>query len=181
METTLARTKFIEGYEGLYLVSDDGEVYSCERIVENGRFTGKRKGRKLKQGKRGNKSNNGAKSDQYRFVTLFKDGKGRSYSVHRLVAEAFIPNPDNLPEVNHKDEDPANNHVDNLEWCTRQYNIDYSKSKAVEQIDASGSVVATYKSISHASQITGIGRRSINNALRGWCNTAGGYEWKYAG
>lgn len=175
----MARTKFIEGYEGMYLITDEGEVYSCERMVENGRFTGKRKGKKLKQGRRGNKSKHGAKSDQYRFVRLSKNGESRSYSVHRLVAEAFIPNPDNLPEVNHKDEDPSNNRVDNLEWCTRQYNIEYSKGKMVQQIDNNGNVVAVYKSIKYASDITGIGRRNINNALCGWSSTAGGFTWKY--
>lgn len=175
----MARTKFIEGYEGMYLISDEGEVYSCERVVENGRFTGKKKGRKPKQGERGNKSKHGAKSDKYKFVRLSKNGDSRSYSVHRLVAEAFIPNPDNLPEVNHKDKDPSNNCVDNLEWCTRQYNIEYSKGKMVQQIDDKGNVIAVYKSIKYASDITGIGRRSINNALRGWSSAAGGFTWKY--
>lgn len=173
------RTKFIEGYEGLYLVSEDGEVYSCERVVENGRFTGKRKGRKLKQGKRGNRSKHGAKSDQYRFVSLSKNGKSRKYSAHRLVAEAFLSNPSNLPEVNHKDEDPSNNNVDNLEWCTRQYNIEYSKGKMVRQIDSQGEVIAVYRSIRDASDATGIRRTNINNALRGWSATAGGYSWQY--
>lgn len=176
MGKTVALTKFIEGYEGLYLVSEDGEVYSCERVVENGKFTGKKKGRKLKQGTRGGKK---GKDSRYKHVVLFKDGKGRSYSVHRLVAQAFIPNPDNLPEVNHKDENPSNNHVDNLEWCTRQYNIDYSKSKRVQQIDSYGNTIAVYKSIKYASIVTGIGRTNINNALRGWSETAGGYFWQY--
>lgn len=99
-------------------------------------------------------------------------------SVHRLVAEAFIPNPDNLPEVNHKDENGLNNSVDNLEWCSHQYNIEYSKNKAVVQY-YDGERIAEYKSIKVASQQTGINRKSISNVLNGWSKTAGGYEWDY--
>jgi hypothetical protein len=68
--------------------------------------------------------------------------------------------------------------VDNLEWCDHQYNIDYSKSKRVEQY-AGDEKVAEYKSISTASEMTGISRTSINNVLCGWSRTAGGYGWKY--
>ena len=70
---------------------------------------------------------------QYPAVTLVKDGKAKTYSLHRLLAEAFIPNPNNLPVVNHKDENPLNYSLDNLEWCTQQYNVDYSKSRRVAQ------------------------------------------------
>lgn len=170
MEHTLALSKPVKGYEELYLVTDDGDVFSCERIAWNGRGYGKRKAKKLKQGKR---------SGGYRFVVLTKDGKPKSCAVHRLVAEAFLDNPDNLPEVNHKDENPANNNVSNLEWCTRQYNIEYSKAKKVQQIDSYGNTIAVYKSIKYASIVTGIGRTNINNALCGWSETAGGYFWQY--
>ena len=133
-----------------------------------------RKAKKLKPHLRGR---NGL---MYVAVTLSKDGESVAHSVHRLVAKAFIPNPEDLPEVNHIDENTMNNCVENLEWCTRQYNIDYSKAKRVEQyID--GEKVAEYKSIAYASRMTGISRTSINNALTGWSNTAGGYEWKYEG
>lgn len=60
------------------------------------------------------------------FVQLSKDGKSRNYLVHRLVAGAFIDNPNNLPEINHKDENPLNNVVFNLEWCTHKYNMNYN-------------------------------------------------------
>lgn len=62
---------------------------------------------------------------KYYYVPLWKDGAEKKKRIHRLVAEAFIPNPQNLPEVNHKDEDPSNNSVDNLEWCSRAYNANY--------------------------------------------------------
>jgi hypothetical protein len=170
MEHTLASTKPVKGYEGLYLVADNGEVFACEKVVYNGRGFGKKKAKKLKPGKR---------AGGYKFVYLTKDGIGKCVAVHRIVAEAFLDNPDNLPEVNHKDENPANNNVSNLEWCTRQYNIEYSKAKRVQQIDSYGNTIAVYKSIKYASIVTGIGRTNINNALRGWSETAGGYFWQY--
>ena len=166
----MANWKDVKGYEGLYLVSDEGEVYSLPRIVNNGRGTYVTGGRLLKPGKR---------AQYYSFVIL-SDGENIEHkSLHRLVAEAFIPNPNDYPEVNHIDENTDNNAANNLEWCTRQYNIDYSKSKKVSQWTMDGEKVAEYKSIAFASQISGINRTAINNALVGWSKTAGGYIWKY--
>lgn len=166
----MAQVRDIAGYEGLYVVSDDGEVYSLPHMVCNGNGYYMKKGKKLSQGKR---------AKFYPCVALFKDGELRTFSVHRLVAEAFIPNPDNLPEVNHKDENPENNHVDNLEWCSRQYNIEYSKAKRVAQYTKDGVKIAEYRSIRIAADQTGIGRTAINNVVAGWNKTAGGYVWKY--
>ena len=169
----MALWKPVKGYEEQYLVSDDGQILSLSRKVLSSYRSGIRKAKLLKAGARGRGN------QKYQFVVL-SDGKGKveHKSVHRLVAEAFIPNPDNLPEVNHKDENPLNNSADNLEWCTRQYNIEYSKNKAVEQYQ-DGEKIAEYKSIKTASLQTGIGRTSINNVLKGWSKTAGGYEWRY--
>lgn len=102
----------------------------------------------------------------------------RTYSIHRLVAEAFIENPCGLPQVNHIDEDRTNNMADNLEWCSQQYNISYSKSKRVAQYDG-GEKVAEYRDAVTAAKQTGIGRTSICNALNGRSSTAGGYTWEY--
>lgn len=96
--------KDIKGYEGLYAVTEDGQIWSYRR----------KKFLKL-DGKVGD----------YQSIGLSKDGKVKGYAVHRLVAQAYIPNPDNLPMVNHKDEVKSNNCVDNLEWCTREYNCNY--------------------------------------------------------
>lgn len=169
----MASWKPIMGYEGRYSISDEGQVMSLPKSVSNGRWESKRKAKLLKQGTRGRGKL------QYNFVIL-SDGKGNSEhkSVHRLVAEAFLSNPDDLEEVNHIDKNPLNNRVDNLEWCSRQYNIEYSKNRRVEQY-LNGEKIAEYKSITYASQLTGINRKAINNALRGWSTTAGGYEWKY--
>jgi hypothetical protein len=67
----------------------------------------------------------------YYFVRLSKDGKAKNYTIHRLVANAFIPNPDDEPIINHIDENKLNNKVDNLEWCSAQYNVRYSIAKPI--------------------------------------------------
>lgn len=172
----MALWKEIIGYEGLYLISDEGNIVALPKLVKgrnkSGSIVAKRKAKTIKKFLRGK---NGL---MYEGVALSRDGVTKRYAVHRLVAEAFIPNPDNLPEINHKDENPLNNQADNLEWCTRQYNIDYSKSKPVVQIK-DDEAIGKYKSIKEASRATGICRTSINNALRGWSKTAGGFRWSY--
>ena len=107
----------IVGYEGLYEVSSYGRVRSLDRYDNKNHF---RKGLIMKQ-------NNDGRG--YMSVILCLNGKIKKYLVHRLVAQAFIPNPDNLPEVNHKDENPENNSVTNLEWCDHSYNINYGTRK----------------------------------------------------
>lgn len=111
--------KDIKGYEGLYQVSNMGNVKSLDRIVNhNTSKTGKSlvKGTLLKFKK---------DKDGYLNVCLYNNGNRSYRRVHRLVAEAFVPNPKNFPLVNHKDEVKDNNCVDNLEWCTYQYNNTY--------------------------------------------------------
>lgn len=107
----------VEGYEGLYEVSSYGRVKSLDRYDRRKCF---RKGRILIQ-------NNDGRG--YMSVQLCVNGKIKKYLVHRLVSQAFIPNPDVLPEVNHKDENPENNSVTNLEWCDRKYNVNYGTRK----------------------------------------------------
>lgn len=109
--------KDIEGYEGLYQVSNLGRVRSLDRVVE-----GKSSSVRLHRGKI---LSPGVNSTGYYMVVLHKDGGGRAYTVHRLVSNTFIPNPYNYPYVNHKDENKLNNSVDNLEWCTVKYNTNY--------------------------------------------------------
>ena len=101
--------KDIPGYEGLYQVSNLGEIKSL-----NYRNTGKEKIIKPRKNKGG-----------YLRVVLCKNGKQKDFLVHRLVAIAFIPNHNNYNQVNHKDENPSNNNVNNLEWCTSKYNSNY--------------------------------------------------------
>lgn len=105
--------KDIKGYEGIYQVSNLGNIKSLDRITCDGKRI---KGRNLKGG--------GGKNI-YISVLLCKNGNYKSFKVHRLVAETFIDNPKNLPMVNHKDENKKNNHVENLEWCDAKYNNNY--------------------------------------------------------
>ena len=105
----------VVGYEGLYEVSNTGRVRSLDRYVRCKSYR-LHKGKVLSPGK---------DKDGYLFVVLSCNGKHKTIAVHKLVAQAFIPNPDDLPIINHKDEDKTNNRVDNLEWCTAKYNMNY--------------------------------------------------------
>ena len=168
----MAQWREVAGYEGLYLVSDEGKIFSLPKTVNNGRGEYVRSGKILSPGVRG-------KGELvYQFVVLSKGGESKSHSVHRIVAEAFIEKPEGCDVVNHKDRNTLNNNAENLEWCNQQYNNEYSHNKNVCQF-FDGVKIAEYKSIAYASQITKISRTSINNALTGWSATAGGYEWKY--
>lgn len=153
----------VVGFEDLYEVSNEGRVRN------------KITGRILKP----NKIHKG-----YLQVSLCKDGERKPALVHRLVAQAFISNPNHYPQVNHIDENKTNNCVDNLEWCINQYNIRYSaykKNKPVNQYSLDGIYIATYKSIKEASEKTGIDNGDISNCCLGRPHhkTAGGYVWKY--
>lgn len=100
--------KEIPGYEGLYEVSNTGMVRSLRYnkiMIPNTNRCG------------------------YQYINLCKDGIRKTKTIHRLVAQVFIPNPDNLPEVNHRDEDKINNIAENLEWCDRKYNVNYGMSQ----------------------------------------------------
>ena len=153
--------KAIAGYEGLYEVSDQGRVKSLkwgkEKILKPGEHNG-----------------------GYLQVNLYKDGKVNHSTVHRIVAEAFIPNPDNLETVNHKDEVKTNNAASNLEWMSRADNKRYSANKSVQMFDKStGELLATFPSTIEAERITLIANQSISKCCNGKLKSAGGYIWKY--
>lgn len=126
----------IQGFEGIYMISNLGNLKSLDRIVncKNGKCR-IRRGVCFKVCK--------DNRNRYKYVTLWdRNGKFLKTSIHRLVAQAFIPNPDNLPEVNHKDENKANNKVDNLEWCTHKYNINYGTCKQRISKALTGNIVS---------------------------------------
>lgn len=175
--------KDISGYEGVYQVSNWGNVKSLERSVNI-----KSSSKKLFPVKE--KILTPSKNTRYCFVTLRKNKKSYRHSVHRLVAEAFIPNPLNLPEVNHKDENKRNNSVDNLEWCTPKYNANYGTSRErlakqanipIAQFSLSGDFIKQYQSALEAESIISIRRTNICKCCKGERRSAGGYLWSYVG
>lgn len=163
--------KDIKGYEGLYQISNLGRVKSLSRIVV---FRGRERLQKetiLREA---------TSRKGYSLVSLQKEGTAKTQKVHRLVAKAFIPNQQNYPQVNHKDENKKNNCVDNLEWCDCKYNNNYglrtSKiSKKVLQIETG----IIYPSVSEAHRKTKIDTANISGVCLGKIKTAGGYHWKY--
>ena len=163
----------IKGFEGRYQVSNTGKVKSL-----NYRRTGKEG--ILKAGKN---------DCGYLFVELCKDGKGKPCRINRLVAMAFIPNPDNLPEVNHKNEDKTDNRVENLEWCSRLYNIHYGTgrkrlveklNKPVFSVDKESGLIMFWESAKEAERCTGINNSNIIACCKGKVKSAGGHIWFYA-
>ena len=152
--------KDVKGYEGLYAVTSCGKVWS----YKNEKF--------LKPGiyKKG-----------YLYVNLWKDGGFKTKQIHRLVAEAYIPNPDNLPQVNHKDENKANNCLQNLEWCDCKYNNNYGTrnerhKKPILQFDLKGNFIREWPSATDVGKEVNV---AICKCLKGKSKTSLGYIWKY--
>lgn len=124
----------------------------------------------------------------YLRVKLSRDCKRGMYLVHRIIAETFIKNEVNMPIVNHRDNNRANNRVDNLEWCDNSYNQKQrylsgghvgTKRKKVYQLSLSGKFIAEYDSPIDAEKVTGVARQNISKVCRGLRQSAGGYKWKY--
>lgn len=155
--------KDIQGYEGLYAITSCGKVWSYRKKIF------------LKP-----KLSNG-----YQQVNLCQDGKKKTVYIHRLVAAAYIPNPLNLPEVNHKDENKTHNYINNLEWCDRQYNCNYGThndrvAKANHKPVLCIELNTTYESVSQAAKELGVFQSAISLCLTGKRKTTGGYHFKYA-
>lgn len=185
--------KDVVGYEGLYQVSNLGNVKSMGRIKANNQPT-KEKLMKKYIGR------------GYYRVALYLDGKMKNKSVSRLVAQAFIPNTENKPCINHINGIKTYNIVENLEWCTVLENSQHAyntglttktpinfiyTSKEIAQLDINNNIIKIYPSAKEASRVTGINHSSINTCARGFrtdkrrisekinANTAGGYKWQY--
>ena len=175
----------IKGYEGLYKVSNLGRVRSLDRKVHNYL----KKGRILRQS---------IMKEGYCTVALCMDTQN-TVLVHRLVAEAFIQNLENKPQVNHKNCKKTDNNLENIEWCTRSENMkhafknglltipstlgrrgyDWPVRKDIIQYTIDGEFIKEYPSAVEASRDTGIGRSNINSVCCGRTKTAGGFAWKH--
>lgn len=149
--------KTIKDYEGLYEVSNWGRVRNT------------RTGRVLRHWK---------DEDGYLLVNLCKDGVRKHYKVHRLVAQAFIPNPDGLPEVNHIDQNKENNCVENLEWCDRAYNVRYSQAKTVYMLTLEGKLCGLWPSTKECDR-HGFDHKHIADCCNGKRTKHKGYKWSY--
>lgn len=156
--------------------SSSGHVRTLDRVVPSGKGTRLVKGQILKQH---------LDKSGYLYVSFNVNGKVVHRKVHRLVAETFIPNPHVLPQVNHKDCDPTNNCVDNLEWCDASYNMQYREKYGVSNTDALGRPVfainlATlevywFRSQGEASRVIGVYIENVNKVIKGKRKTTGGY------
>jgi len=131
----------------------------------------------------GNVLKNNLRKNGYLSVDLAYGNK-RTFSVHRLVAQAFLKNLDELPCVNHKNENKMDNRAVNLEWCTHKYNANYglgskARNSPIVQLDTSGNLVGAWESIKLAEERTGIRYQNISAVCRGVNHTAGGFTWRY--
>lgn len=167
--------KDIKGYEGFYQISNKGRVKSFK---SSSKYPDK-EGHIL----------NPTITKGYLYVGLCNKGKKKPTLVHRLVAEAFVPNPDNYKEVNHMDENKLNNNAKNLEWCNRDYNMSYGTARErqgislgspVEQFTVNETPIARYANAEIAGKINRIDSSSIHKCCKGKRVHAGGYSWKYA-
>lgn len=171
--------KEIKNNKGFY-ISNLGRVKTDDRYVKSNKgeteYVRIQRGRILKGGKT---------IKGYCFVTLLDN---KHHFIHQLVAQHFIPNPNNYKEINHLDENPQNNCVNNLQWCTHQDNCNYGnrkkgnqdKTKKVAQYDLDGNLIKIYKSLSCAEQENNVPKNSgIGKCCRLQQKTYKGYIWKY--
>ena len=166
--------KEIPGTDGKYLISTAGEVMAISRRVKFGHVYRWTKTKLLTP------RDNGKGYLELEFL-------GKHHYIHRLVAEAFIPNPYNFPCINHKDENKENNSVENLEWCDYSYNTNYgTRTKRAKEKQFGDRFVVinldtgeVYQTPKDASRETGIHNDSISRVCKGKSKTAGGYRWRY--
>lgn len=153
----------VKGYEGLYQVSNLGEVRSLPR---NGTINKIRIIKKF--------------TDKYGYlyVSLNKCNQKKKKKLHRLIAEAFIPNPNNYPVVNHIDENKKNNNIDNLEWCSVKYNQNYSNYKTFKKVKCLNTG-KMYDSIKKASEDNGLDSSGISKVCKGIRKSVGGLQFEY--
>lgn len=168
--------KEIKGFENLYAVSNLGRIKSLYRK----RITGGVLRERI--------LHPGINRHGYCSVSLCKDGVIRQYKIHRLVAMAFIPNPQNYPIINHKNEIKTDNRVENLEWCDSSYNINYggcieklkkNKFHPIRQMNENCKFVAIFPSAKQAGRELSLDYRAICKCANGRQKTCGGFKWEW--
>jgi hypothetical protein len=168
------------GYEGLYEVSTDGRIRTVQHVTNGHTIPSKELAVSI------------YKSQRYARVRLYKDGKSKDILVHRIVAETFIPNPENKPQVNHIDGNRTNNRVDNLEWCTQAENnrhaidnglqnpytaIEATKKKVL-QLSMDGEFIKEWSSLTEAAKSLKLQVSNISHCCSGRIRSTGGYKWR---
>lgn len=146
--------KDIPNYENKYAATEDGQIYS----YKSKKF--------LKQQPH---------RDGYLLATLYKDGKPRTFLVHRLIAETFLENPNELPQINHIDQNKTNNCVSNLEYCSASYNKLYSAARKIKCLETG----VIYNSEKEAAEELHLGKGNLWSVLNGRRNTTGGFHFEY--
>lgn len=171
----------ITGYEGLYEVSSDGRVRTLAHKTMGHSIPSKELAITIH------------KSQRYAKVRLYKDGRPKDHAVHRLVATAFVPNPEGKPQINHKDGNKANNSATNLEWCTQAENNNHAirkglnstesavkaTMKKVVQLNANGESVKVWDSMTEAAIALGLQVSNISHCCKGRIKSTGGYRWEF--
>lgn len=159
--------KDIPNYEGLYQISNLGNVKSLHRIANNNHIIHEKI---LKP----QKNYNG-----YLIVNLYKNNKMKAKLIHRLVGKTFIDNPNNYNYINHIDKNKSNNNINNLEWCTQSYNVIYSKGRKINQYDKNNNFIKTWNSIADIKRALNIDSSLIVRCCKEIKKSAGGFKWKY--
>lgn len=167
--------KPVKNYEGLYEISNYGRIKRLAYTREIQKQTMTFKDKMLKPI---------IHQNGYLVVSLSKNNKQKIYSIHRLVAQTFISNPNNYKYINHKDEDKTNNQVDNLEWCDNKYNLNYGtrNERASKSLGKKIKCVETgiiYNSMTDVERKLKIAHNTISKVCQGKRHTAGGYHWEY--
>lgn len=176
--------KDIKDFEGLYQISNYGRVKCLPKYIYSLGYPQLRKEKisKLQCNKYG-----------YMQTTLYKNHKPKTFTIHRLVAETFLENPNNLPCVNHKDEDKTNNYIENLEWCTHKYNDNYGTrgkrisekhllkgvKKAIIQYDLQGNFIKEWNSLTIACKELHYNINYISLCCNNKRKSYNGYKWKF--
>lgn len=172
--------KDIRGYEGLYQVSNEGRVKSLERVVE----CGNQYGRFIRCYAERILEPQNDYGDEHQFVFLSKNGKQTKKYVHALIATAFIPNTNGYTIVHHKDHNPFNNRIENLEWTNRiehmreHDNLDKPK-RIVYQYTLEGELVGIWECVRDIERTLAFSSGHISKCCNGKCKTAYGYKWSY--